>query len=269
MTNNMKRGKSTCRILKEIRRQIAEANDISYITSECQYQGDCAGTCPHCEEEVRYLEQQLERRHRAGKAISLLGISAGVISSMTACGNTGKSTEGRELTEQVQVVDTNKTQPEAVLIGDIDTILKEEASNVAVKYDTILKPDTHSVAVYQEPISVIAGRIAPDPEDTLEIAPKMPEFPGGHEALMKYLDENLDKIPTYQGNGIQGRVIIGFVVGKDGSIINPRVLRSADSFLDKEALRVIKEMPKWTPGELEDGTKVYVKFTVPVMFRLR
>lgn len=265
----MKRGKSTCRILKEIRRQIAEANDISYITSECQYQGDCAGTCPHCEEEVRYLEQQLERRRRAGKAISLLGISAGVISSMTACGNTGKPSEGRELTEQVQVVDTNKTQPEAVLIGDIDTILKEEASNVAVKYDTILKPDTHSVAVSQEPDAAIIGEVAPDPEDTLEVVHKMPEFPGGQEALMKYLDENLDKIPTYQGNGIQGRVIIGFVVGKDGSIINPRVLRSVDPFLDKEAIRVVKSMPNWIPGELEDGTKVNVKFVVPIMFRLR
>lgn len=265
----MKRGKSTCRILKEIRRQIAEANDISYITSECQYQGDCAGTCPHCEEEVRYLEQQLERRRRAGKAISLLGISAGVISSMTACGNTGKSTEGRELTEQVQVVDTNKTQPEAVLIGEIDTILKEEASNVAVKYDTILKPDTHSVAVSPEPEAAIIGEVAPDPEDTLEVVHKMPEFPGGQEALMKYLDENLDKIPTYQGNGIQGRVIIGFVVGKDGSIINPRVLRSVDPFLDKEAIRVVKSMPNWIPGELEDGTKVNVKFVVPIMFRLR
>lgn len=265
----MKRGKSTCRILKEIRRQIAEANDISYITSECQYQGDCAGTCPHCEEEVRYLEQQLERRRRAGKAISLLGISAGVISSMTACGNTGKPSEGRELSEQVQVVDTNKTQPEAVLIGDIDTILKEEASNAAVKYDTILKPDTHSVAVSQEPEAAIIGEVAPDPEDTLEVVHKMPEFPGGQEALMKYLDENLDKIPTYQGNGIQGRVIIGFVVGKDGSIINPRVLRSVDPFLDKEAIRVVKSMPNWIPGELEDGTKVNVKFVVPVMFRLR
>lgn len=52
----MKRGKQTCRILKDIRRQIAEANDIEFITSECQYQGDCLGTCPKCEAEVRYLE---------------------------------------------------------------------------------------------------------------------------------------------------------------------------------------------------------------------
>ena len=97
----------------------------------------------------------------------------------------------------------------------------------------------------------------------------MPEFPGGWEALMKYLNEKVNCSTINQGNGTQGRVIIQFVVGKDGSIINPRVARSVDSFLDKEALRVIKEMPKWTPGELEDGTKVYVKFTVPVMFRLR
>ena len=106
-------------------------------------------------------------------------------------------------------------------------------------------------------------------EDTLEVAPKMPEYPGGREALMKYLDEEVNCSTINQGNGTQGRVIIQFVVGKDGSIINPRVARSVDSFLDKEALRVIKEMPKWKPGELEDGTKVNVKFTVPVMFRLR
>ena len=58
----MVRGKQTCKILKDIRRQIAEANDIEYITSECQYKGDCTGTCPKCESEVRYLEHQLERR---------------------------------------------------------------------------------------------------------------------------------------------------------------------------------------------------------------
>ena len=65
----MARGKQTCKILKEIRQQIAEANDIEFITSECQYQGDCLGTCPKCEAEVRYLEQQLERKRRVGKAV--------------------------------------------------------------------------------------------------------------------------------------------------------------------------------------------------------
>ena len=82
----MVRGKQTCKILKDIRRQIAEANDIEYITSECQYKGDCTGTCPKCESEVRYLEHQLERRRIAGKAITLLGLSAGII-TMNACAN--------------------------------------------------------------------------------------------------------------------------------------------------------------------------------------
>ena len=83
----MKRGKETCRILKEIRRQIAETNDIEFITSECRYQGDCLGTCPKCEAEVQYLEQQLSVRHAAGKAIALASISAGLIalSSCSSC----------------------------------------------------------------------------------------------------------------------------------------------------------------------------------------
>ena len=72
----MARGKQTCKILKEIRRQIAEANGIELVTSECRYRGDCLGTCPKCEAEVRYLEQQLRARSLAGKAVILAGISA-------------------------------------------------------------------------------------------------------------------------------------------------------------------------------------------------
>lgn len=71
----MARGKQTCKILKDIRRQIAEANDIEFVTSECRYKGDCLGTCPKCEAEVRYLEQQLRARSLAGKAVALAGIS--------------------------------------------------------------------------------------------------------------------------------------------------------------------------------------------------
>ena len=72
----MARGKQPCKILKEIRRQIAEANGIEFATSECRYKGDCLGTCPKCEAEVRYLEQQLRARSLAGKAVTLAGISA-------------------------------------------------------------------------------------------------------------------------------------------------------------------------------------------------
>ena len=78
-------GKSKCKILKDIRKQIAAENDIEYITSECKYQGDCAGTCPKCEAEVRYLEQELAKRQRAGKAVALAGIAATLVVSASGC----------------------------------------------------------------------------------------------------------------------------------------------------------------------------------------
>ena len=82
----MARGKQTCKILKEIRRQIAVANDIEFATSECRYKGDCLGTCPKCEAEVRYLEQQLRARSLAGKAVTLAGISAGALAMLMPAG---------------------------------------------------------------------------------------------------------------------------------------------------------------------------------------
>ena len=80
----MARGKQTCKMLKEIRRQIAEANDIEFVTSECRYKGDCLGTCPKCEAEVRYLEQQLRSRQLAGRLVNLAGISAGAIAMLAS-----------------------------------------------------------------------------------------------------------------------------------------------------------------------------------------
>ena len=79
----MAKGKRTCKILKEIRRQIAEANDIEYVVEECQYKGDCLGTCPKCEAEVRYLEEQLHQRQLLGKAAMVAGISAGLQMSVS------------------------------------------------------------------------------------------------------------------------------------------------------------------------------------------
>ena len=79
-TNNaLAKGKQTCKILKEIRKQIAEENDINLIIEECTYQGDCLGTCPRCEAEVRYLERELEKRQRLGKAAVVAGLSVGLL----------------------------------------------------------------------------------------------------------------------------------------------------------------------------------------------
>ena len=86
----MIQGKQTCKILKEIRKQVARANDIEYVVSECQYKGDCLGTCPKCEAEVRYLTQALEHRRLAGKVVSLMGISIGLMGVPTAAYTMGE-----------------------------------------------------------------------------------------------------------------------------------------------------------------------------------
>ena len=78
-------GKEKCRILKDIRRQIAQENDIELIVKECTHKGDCMGTCPHCESEVRYLEAELEKRRSLKKKIALAGISAGLVVGLSGC----------------------------------------------------------------------------------------------------------------------------------------------------------------------------------------
>jgi len=78
------RGARTCKILKQIRTQIATKNDIEYITSECNFKGECAGTCPKCEEELRYLEHELRRRQQLGKVVTIVGISLGVVGTCAA-----------------------------------------------------------------------------------------------------------------------------------------------------------------------------------------
>lgn len=109
----------------------------------------------------------------------------------------------------------------------------------------------------------------PEEQTIFEVVEQMPEFPnGGMAGLMQFLSKNI-KYPTIaQENGIQGRVTVQFVVNKDGSIVDAKVLRGVDPYLDKEALRVVNSMPKWKPG-MQRGKPVRVKYTVPVMFRLQ
>lgn len=138
--------------------------------------------------------------------------------------------------------------------------------------------ETESIEINTEDDKDVEVVIAPPVEAPVEeeeeevvfvVVETMPEFPGGQQALFKYLSENVKYPVIAQENGIQGRVICQFVVNKDGSIVEVEVVRSGgDASLDKEAVRVIKSMPKWKPGK-QRGKAVRVKFTVPVNFRLQ
>lgn len=112
---------------------------------------------------------------------------------------------------------------------------------------------------------------APKPEvatKIFDVVEEMPSFPGGNGALMSYLTNNTKYPVVAQENGVQGRVIVSFVVERDGSISDVRVARSVDPSLDREAQRVVKSMPRWKPGK-QNGSAVRVKYTVPVVFRLQ
>lgn len=101
-----------------------------------------------------------------------------------------------------------------------------------------------------------------------DVVEQMPSFPGGNGALLEYLASHVKYPVVAQENGVQGRVIVSFVVERDGSITDVRVVRSVDPSLDREAARVVSSMPRWTPGK-QNGSAVRVKYNVPVMFKLQ
>ena len=111
----------------------------------------------------------------------------------------------------------------------------------------------------------------PKPEvenKVFDVVEQMPSFPGGPSALMQYLSSNIKYPVVAQENGVQGRVVVSFVVERDGSITDVQVARSVDPSLDREAQRVVRNMPRWIPGK-QNGQAVRVKYNVPVAFRLQ
>ena len=140
-----------------------------------------------------------------------------------------------------------------------------------IPYIPVVAEEKIEIVEDNAPTDISVNDIAADNvEDNriYEIVEQMPEFPnGGMAGLMSFISKNL-KYPTIcQESGVQGKVIVFFVVEKDGSTTDFRIVRSVDKYLDKEALRVLSSMPKWIPGK-QKGVPVRVKYTVPINFRL-
>lgn len=106
-----------------------------------------------------------------------------------------------------------------------------------------------------------------EPTKVYDLVDEMPQFPGGPHAMFEYLSKNIKYPVVAEENGVQGRVIVTFIVESDGSVTNTKVVKSVDPSLDKEALRVVKSMPHWIPGR-QNGSAVRVQYTVPVTFKL-
>lgn len=198
-------GRSVCNVLKGIRKAIADANGIKYEPVECSFEGECRGTCPACEAELRYIERELSLRRMAGRAVAVAGIALGA-AALTAC--------GRDTAQQFE-------QPK-----------------------TTVNANEHS--------------------KMFGLVEEMPSFPGGQKALMDYISEHL-RNPSPETD-VTGRVIVQFVVGKDGTVKDAKVVRGIHPEFDAEALRLVENMPKWRPGKFA-GETVEVRYTLPVPFK--
>lgn len=228
----MEIGKSICRQLKMVRMKIASANDIEYTPSECHHKGECAGTCPRCEYEVKYLEHQLNLRRAMGKAVSLVGVGMG-ITAVTSCGITHifHQTAGMAMDPPKNTL-ASKDSTECRTTGEINT--------------TVIHSDTLAN-------DLLMG----------DVVETQPCFPGGDQALTTYLAENL-RWPS-EKNKRSGRVVVSFYVEADGSITGVEVMRSLSEEYDAEAVRVVKTMPKWEPGSI-NGKNTRVRYVLPVKF---
>lgn len=114
------KGKEKCKILKEIRAQIAAANEIAWVTEECPHKGECRGTCPKCEAEVRKLERELERRRALGKTVAVVGLSAGLIATTTACDALNDFGQEQVAGDMPAVSTTTSATTTLALTGDVD-----------------------------------------------------------------------------------------------------------------------------------------------------
>lgn len=169
------------------------------------------------------------------------------------------------ITEQEEKHPETPPPPEAPKMEEVLQIADNDAN---VEESTISSSEENNQAVEIKYVPVEVEEEEPEEQQIFQVVEEMPEFPGGMAECLKFISKNI-KYPTIaQENGIQGRVIIQFVVNQDGSIVDPVVMRTVDPYLDKEALRVIQMMPKWKPGK-QRGKPVRVKYTVPVTFKLQ
>ncbi len=229
----MYKGKSTCETLKSIRKQIADANEIPYEPVVCTHKGDCLGTCPACESEMRYIENQLNIRKMAGKAVKIVGLAT--MMTMAACNSistTDSYNPKLEVGDEMEgeIVDRRRIEvenlPEKPFVPVEDTVYAEGED----LFDEIVHAEC--------------------PYDIVDF-------------LINNLNHPITKLNPETPNEIP--VVVIFNVDEDGSISNVRVKDPVHPDFDKEAIRVVQKMEKWTPA-MSNGRQVRSKFHVTIMF---
>ena len=274
----MKKGKRTCEILKGVRRKIAQENDIPLVERECTHEGDCRGTCPYCESEVRYLERELSKRRALGKAVTVAGIAVSTM-MMGAC-HSPKTPATPAGSEPEPTPVNTLSQPAESSPGPADEPANEPIRGnrpASAPKEEILRIVENGLCVstdepdFGEDVFDYEGIVEVD-DDYDEppmmglLTEEMPEFPGGMDSLQAFLAREIQYPQVAKDNGISGTVLVEFVVEEDGRVTNAVVKVPLFPECDKEAWRAVMSMPKWKPGK-NMGKPVRCYYQVPIQFK--
>ena len=278
----MPKGKQTCKILKEIRKQIAAENDIEMVVSECTYHGDCLGTCPKCEAEVRYLERELEKRQRLGKAAVFAGMSLGTLLTAVACDTTAKVPSNSQCTSDTELTQDDSI-PEQRLEGDVVAVVHDpqepdtntvtinpsQLMGIVEMYRAIYPFDAEAYRNLLQPkfvfpemkgLSVVSGEINYDYEGfkgmygSLEEVAKAatvfraPHYLGGEEKFLEALADELKGLPNI--SKFAGNMEVEFTVDQEGMVDEVKVVKGINKELNAAVVAAITKM-RWEPGEYE------------------
>ncbi len=172
-----------------------------------------------------------------------------------------------EITRVEEVKTPPPPPPPAQVVTEVLNVVEDDVD--LDQQELLSSEDTQREAQVQ---TYVAPAVVEEEEESAQqiftVVEEMPKFPGGEAKLLEFINKGIKYPVIAQENGIQGRVICSFVVNRDGTVVDAEVVRGVDPSLDKEALRVINTMPKWTPGK-QRGKPVRVKYTVPITFRLQ
>lgn len=236
-------GKDICRYLKEIRRKIAKENDIPLEIPECHFQGECLGTCPKCDAEINYLEQQLAVRKKLSKTAAVIGIAAG----LTFAG------------QQQAIAQTDSAR--YLTAGLIEEII--------IGYITPTKSDeplrTSDVA---KPFRGRLSMLDYGDFDDADVQSSPPRFVGGEKAMYEFIESHMQYPDEARKNKIEGAVKLKIHLSKSGEVKRVKVIQKAHPLLDAEAVRILSLMPPWEPARFNDNPIATTR-EIEVIFKLK
>ena len=249
--NDMKRGKHICETLRGIRSEIARANEIDYTPRECHHEGDCAGTCPACESEMRWLEGQLRLRQSLGKAVTIAGLSLGLASLASCTPSAQASQTDTHLQPSKQASDCECCEV-LLPMTSIDSTSNCSKSN-ETKYDSLDRGNfsTDSTIIPKGTRNEVFGN-----------SPTPPQYPGGTAALLKDLVKGI-------GNNqveLTGKVIAQFLVDTEGKIDSIKIVKTLNMEADSCVINAIKSLPHRFKPAVYNGKLVKMRYTLPIYF---